>query len=76
MRRIKSLEEKKIVKAYYKKIEEKHENYDDVPFLFLEMEDGSIFKITSLYGTYTGESKDEYPCFIDVEKIKKRSVKK
>ena len=63
----KQLEGKKIIKAEIKGIEE----CDDKPFLFLTMEDGSVYKITSYYGMYTGKSDDEYPRFIKVEEVKK-----
>jgi hypothetical protein len=56
---------KRIVKAEIKGIE----GFDDMPYLFLTMEDGSIFKVTSCYDGYTGKSNDEYPRFIKVEEL-------
>jgi hypothetical protein len=56
---------KKIVKAEIKGIE----SCDDKPYLFLTMDDGSIFKIIAEYGRYTGNSQDEYPRFIKIKKL-------
>ena len=70
IKRVKALEGKKILKAWIEKISEQ---YDDEPFLFLKMEDGSLFKIISWYGAYTGKSEDEYPRFIEIKKIKKEA---
>ena len=47
------------------------EEYDDKPYLILEMEDGTVFQIIAIYGGYTGKSEDEYPRYIYVEKLKK-----
>ena len=44
---------------------------DDVPFLDLYFNDGTMVTITSAYGSYTGKSEDEYPCFVLVGEIKK-----
>lgn len=38
--------------------------YDDKPYLLLEFTDGTEVKIIATYGGYTGNSEDEYPCFI------------
>ena len=44
------------------------EEYDDKPYLYLIMSDGTRYRIVSGYGGYTGNSEDEYPRFIDVQK--------
>ena len=67
---IKELIGKKIIKAEIKGIE----GYDDMPYLFLTMEDGSIFKVTSYYDRYTGKSNDEYPRFIKVEELGEKLI--
>jgi len=56
---------KRIIKTEIKGIE----GFDDMPYLFLTMEDGSIFKITSYYDRYTGKSNDEYQRLIKVEEL-------
>jgi hypothetical protein len=53
-----------------KEPKEDEREFDDEPYLFLEMTDGTLFKITSSYGGYTGGSKDEYPAFISIEEVK------
>ena len=67
MIRISSLEGKTILKAHKKNISKE---YDDEPFLFLTMTDGSVFRITADYGGYTGKSEDGYPRCINIEKVK------
>ena len=62
---------KKIIKKLHGKTIErawiaKKEGCDDIPYLFLKMMDGSVYKIVSSYGSFTGESQSEYPCFISV----------
>jgi len=64
----KKLEGKTIKKAWIEKINDK---YDDEPFLFLEMTDGTVFRIIANYYGYTGNSEDEYPRVIIVEEINK-----
>lgn len=44
---------------------------DDKPFLDLHFDDGTMVAITSVYGSYTGKSEDEYPCFVLVGNIEK-----
>lgn len=66
MKSVEELVSKTIKKAWIEGIE----GYDDKPFLFLEMEDGSVFKIISDYGSYTGGSEDEYPRFVKIKKVK------
>lgn len=64
---------KKIIKAEIRKLPKddyRDDEYDDEPILFLEMEDGTKFKIVANFGGYTGKSEDEYPRYIFVEKIK------
>lgn len=57
---------KTIKSAAIKKISEE---YDDEPYLDIEMTDGSVYRVTSYYGGYTGNSDDEYPAFIGLSKI-------
>ncbi len=40
--------------------------YDDEPYLDLEFNDGTKVTVEASYGGYTGESEDEYPCFIGI----------
>jgi hypothetical protein len=42
--------------------------YDDMPILVLTMTDGSVVRVTAEYGGYTGNSEDEYPRWISVER--------
>lgn len=65
---------KTIIEANIKKLpkDEYNRDYDDKPILELKMDDGSIFEVISNYGGYTGNSEDEYPRFINVEKIKNK----
>lgn len=39
-------------------------DYDDKPVLKLEFTDGTHCCVVATYGGYSGESEDEYPCFI------------
>jgi hypothetical protein len=39
-------------------------DYDDRDCAVMKFNDGSKLKIKSVYGGYTGKSRDEYPCFI------------
>ena len=57
-----SLVGKKIMSAEIKGID----GCDDLPFLLLKMEDGSVFTIISYYDDYTGKSDNEYPRCIRV----------
>ncbi len=58
----------KTIKNIQKK---KHsEDCDSKNLLVLETEDGSIFHILGGYGSYTGNSCDEYLEVIEIEKIK------
>lgn len=43
------------------------EGYDDIPYIDIEFTDKSKITIIADYGSYTGESNDEYPRFISVE---------
>jgi len=76
---IKILEEKKTLKDFegktIKKVwlerhkKDNKEEYNDVPFLFIEFTDGSIFKIESTYGGYTGGSYGEYPSYFIINGV-------
>lgn len=67
----KELEGKKIVRARLEKISK---DYDDKPYLILEMDNGEVFKIVSFYEKYTGKSHDEYPRKIKI--IKEKDIQK
>jgi len=58
---------KTIIHAEIKSINNSDE-FDDSPYLYLKMSDGTEFTIVSNYGGYSGESEDEYPRFIEVVK--------
>ena len=47
------------------RIERFSSEYDD-KLLILEMTDGSVFRIVPEYGSYTGNSIDEYPSYIEI----------
>lgn len=71
---VKGLINKTIKNARIKKISKE---YDDRPFLVLDMADGSRFIIESKYGKWTGKSEDEYPRYITLREIKtKKDVEK
>ena len=55
---------KNIKSAKFNKI---NNEYDDIPYLDLEFEDGTTARIVASYGAYTGHSEDEYPCYIYIE---------
>lgn len=55
---------KKIISAKFSKI---LEEYDDIPYLDLEFEDGSKVRVVAQYGGWTGSSEDEYPRFIEIK---------
>lgn len=57
---------KKIIKAEIKGIED----CDDKPYLYLTMDDGTVFNIIAEYDNYTGKSNDEYPRFIIIKEVK------
>lgn len=42
------------------------DGYDDRAWLKLEFSDGSNVIIESIFGSYTGNSLGEYPCFIRI----------
>lgn len=67
---MKSLIGKTIVNAEYVGMLD----YDDKPWLYLTFSDGSEFLVESNYGGYTGNSADEYPCFLRFEWTKQPSV--
>jgi len=69
--KVNELKGKTINKAWIEGIKK---SYDDEPYLFLEMKDGSVFQITANYGGYTGESEDEYPRVISVTKTKESEL--
>jgi hypothetical protein len=45
---------------------EKDKGFDDEPYLVLSFSDGTVYTVCASFGTYTGESKDEYPSFISI----------
>jgi len=63
---IRELAGKTIEKAWT----QKNPDTDDEPYLFLKMSDGSEFEVSANYGSYTGNSEDEYPRFISIKKVK------
>ena len=68
---VQELEGKTIRRAWIEGIEDDGccGPYDDEPYLFLEMDNGEVFKIVADYGGYTGNSEDEYRRYIYVEKV-------
>ena len=40
-------------------------SYDDEPIVKILFTDNTEFILQATYGGYTGESEDEYPCFIN-----------
>jgi hypothetical protein len=42
----------------------KDEKYDDEPYLVLEFSDGTKALIGASFGSYSGESREEYPSYI------------
>lgn len=48
---------KKIVTNY-------DENFDDKDSIIIEFTDNTKIDINSSFGGYSGDSKDEYPCFV------------
>ena len=46
------------------------ENFDDEDSIIIEFTDNTKIEVKSSFGGYTGESKDEYPCFVLVGNLK------
>ena len=63
------LQGKKIIRATIRQI---REEYDDVPYLDLILDDGSEIRIDANFGSYTGASDNEYPRFIFIYKKDKQ----
>lgn len=45
----------------------KLKEYDDQGYLLMEFTDGAKALIVAVYGSYTGESEDEYPTYLRIE---------
>lgn len=44
-------------------------SYDDTDVMRMEFVDGTAVVFTARYDDYTGNSRDEYPCIIDVQPV-------
>ena len=69
--KLSDLKGKTIEKASIKGYDKSEGEYDDKPFLFLTMTDGTVYRVEATYGGYTGYSKDEYPCLIKIKKVRR-----
>lgn len=61
---------KRIVRAWKEKI---GVEYDDEPYYCIELESGEVFRFAAGYGSFTGDSCDEYPKTIVLQKLSRRT---
>lgn len=60
---------KKIIKASITGLnKDEDDEYDDLPILKLDFDDGTKVSIIAYYGEYTGKSSGEYPRYIEIYK--------
>lgn len=63
------------IKEVYRRVLKENMDYDDDDEIVLATDKGD-FLLTASFGSYTGNSKDEYPVYVSIQKIDRKEVLK